>query len=55
MMTKAVEYINAGKTSTQILPVASEVPSNPSGSAKAGNLIQRIIWIWQKSKYIYYK
>ena len=38
MMTKAVEYINAGKTSTQILPVASEVPSNPSGSAKAGNL-----------------
>ena len=38
MMTKAVEYINAGKTSTQILPVASEAPSNPSGSAKAGNL-----------------
>ena len=38
MMTKAVEYINSGKTSTQILPVASEAPSNPSGSAKAGNL-----------------
>ena len=38
MMTKAVENIKSGKTSTQILPVASEVPSNPSGSAKAGNL-----------------
>ena len=38
MMTKAVENIKSGKTSTQILPVASEVPSNPSGSAKSGNL-----------------
>ncbi|MBR6992438.1 MAG: hypothetical protein IKH85_00005 [Methanobrevibacter sp.] len=38
MMTKAVENIKSGKTSTQILPVASGVPSNPSGSAKSGNL-----------------
>jgi len=37
MMTKAVEYINAGKTS-QILPVAAESASNPSGNAKSGNL-----------------
>ena len=38
MMTKAVEYINNGKTSEQILPVAAEAPKNPSGTAKAGNL-----------------
>ena len=38
MMAKAIEYIDSGKTSSQILPVASEVPSNPSGSIKAGNL-----------------
>ena len=38
MMTKAVENIKSGKTSTQILPAASEAPSNPSGSAKSGNL-----------------
>ncbi|WP_407394037.1 pseudomurein-binding repeat-containing protein [Methanobrevibacter sp.] len=38
MMTKAVEYINAGKTSTQILPVSVAAAPNPSGSSKAGNL-----------------
>ena len=38
MMAKAIGYINSGKTSTQILPVASEAPSNPSGSVKEGNL-----------------
>ncbi len=38
MMTKAVEYINSGKTSTQILPVESGDPSNPSGSVKDGKL-----------------
>ena len=38
MMAKAVEYINNGKTSEQILPVSADAPKNPSGSAKAGNL-----------------
>ena len=38
MMAQAIVYINDGKTSIQILPVASEAPSNPSGSLKAGNL-----------------
>ena len=37
MMTEAIGYINAGKTS-QILPIAVDDPSNPSGNAKAGNL-----------------
>ena len=38
MMTKAVENINNGKTSEQILPVSAAAPGNPSGSAKSGNL-----------------
>ncbi|WP_407454795.1 pseudomurein-binding repeat-containing protein, partial [Methanobrevibacter sp.] len=38
MMTKAVEYINSGKTSTKISPVKSDVPSNPSSTAKDGDL-----------------
>ncbi len=38
MMTKAIEYINNGKTSEQILPVSAVAPSNPTGSAKSGNL-----------------
>ena len=38
MMTKAVEYISEGKSSSEILPVSSVDPSKPSGTAKAGNL-----------------
>ena len=37
MMTKAVEYINSGKTS-EILPISVDVAENPESTAKSGQL-----------------
>lgn len=38
MMTKAIEYINSGKTSAEILPISVDIASNPDSTAKSGQL-----------------